>query len=198
MDLIVIDNAYEPHKRKMTSTLIKLLRDLWPSVKVVETPQDLYALDHNKVGGYILSGSHHRLSIKSATSLPTLFLNLAALASTKPVLGICFGFQLMSWVEGVPVLQRPCPSKGLFPTVIPHLGQTLLLHYHCCDKPSTIPPSFHLLGTRTDSQEQEGVFVKHKTKPWTGVLFHPEVSGKFGKRLLKEWIDSFALTSNKI
>lgn len=186
MDLVVIDNAYEPRKRKMTSTLILLLKNLWPSVKLVETPQDLYALDHNKVGGHILSGSHHRLSIKGATSLPTLFLNLAALASTKPVLGICFGFQLMSWVEGAPVLRRPCLSKGLFPTLIPHLGQTLLLRYHCRDKPSTIPPSFRLLGTRSDTQE--GVFVQHKTKPWTGVLFHPEVSGSFGKALLKEWL----------
>jgi len=184
--IVVIDNAYEPHKRKMTSKLILLLMALWPRVEVVETLDDYYALDQARVGGYVLTGSHHRLSIKGTTTLPTLFLNLAALASGKPVLGICFGFQFMTWVEGAAVVKRPYPLRGSYPTVFTFCQTIKYLHYHCFDRPACIPPSFVVHGIHGCTKE--GVMVCHKTKPWIGVLFHPEVSGSFGIKLLKDFI----------
>ena len=182
--VVVIDNAYEPHKRKMTSKLILLLMSLWPWVEVVETLDDYHALDQARVGGYVLTGSHHRLSLKGTTSLPTLFLNLAALSSGKPVLGICFGFQFMTWVEGGLIVARECPLQGAYPTRF--ACDKINLYYHCYDRPLYIPPSFDVAAIH--SITGEGVMVKHKSKPWIGVLFHPEVSGRFGIELLQRFI----------
>jgi len=186
--IVVIDNAYNPHKRKMTSKLILLLMALWPWVEVVETLDDYGALDHERVGGYVLTGSHHRLSIKGTTTLPTFLLNLAALASGKPVLGICFGFQFMMWVNGAAVVRRPHPLLGPYPTLLSALPTPQNLYYHCYDRPACIPPAFVVLGLHGCTKE--GVMVQHTTKPWTGVLFHPEVSGDFGVKLLQKFIQN--------
>ena len=184
--IVVIDNAYEPCKRKMTSKLICLLACLAPRLVVVQTLKDFNSLDQAQVAGYVLTGSHHRLSIKDASQLPTLFLNLAALASGKPVLGICFGFQFMTWLEGAPIVQRRCPQKGLGPSCFPSLQQTLFLYYHCYDAPAWIPSIFNVRAFHP--QSHEGQVIQHKVKSWFGVLFHPEVSGEFGRRLLQNFI----------
>lgn len=190
--ILIVDNAYEPRKRKMTSKLILLLMGLFSEVHVVQTPEDLLKHPLDEVAGFILTGSHHRISKYGVDNLPTLYLNMAALTSGKPVLGICFGFQFMTWVEGAPIRRRCARRCGKFPTLLSS-GDAVPLHYHCCDQPVYIPKDFVIDGW--DAVSGEAQIIRHQSKPWMGVQFHPEVSGPFGLNLLSLFIQ-FCLFHN--
>ena len=101
-----------------------------------------------------------------------------------PLLGICFGHQLLCWAFGAEVGSLPQQVANRFEDVRviqpneifagSKEGQTIPLaenHYDYVLKDSLNNAGFTLLA---DSDSCEVEAVKHKTKPFYGVQFHPE------------------------
>ncbi len=101
-----------------------------------------------------------------------------------PLLGICFGHQLLCWAFGAEVGSLPKQVANRFEHVRViqsneifagfKEGQTIPLsenHYDYVLKDSLNSAGFTLLA---DSVSCEVEAVKHKTKPFYGVQFHPE------------------------
>lgn len=109
----------------------------------------------------------------------------------KPVLGICFGHQVLcllygaSGIIGEEVRREELVDiielEGLFSSIDEqsHFAQN---HYEYM----TVPEDFVLLA-KSDSCPNEA--VRHRTKPIFGVQFHPEVSGPAGEQLIRNFVD---------
>jgi GMP synthase (glutamine-hydrolysing) len=107
-----------------------------------------------------------------------------------PVLGICFGHQLMGILHGakifrneevrtdnkIKVMKEDLLFAGLFP-------ETEMREDHT--EGITLPTAFIHLAT-SSSYTNEG--MRHPVLPLWGVQFHPEVSGENGKKLIRNFI----------
>ena len=143
--------------------------------------------------GIILSGGPDSVTEEGARQLPSWVTD-----SGKPVLGICYGMQLLVETIGGKVtegshreygkatltLEKGIPefAKG-FLTDIPN-DQTVWMSHG--DTVQGIEDAFSVLG-RTDS----GVLaaIGHKTKPYYGLQFHPEVQhSTHGELILKNFV----------
>jgi GMP synthase (glutamine-hydrolysing) len=111
-------------------------------------------------------------------------------STTKPVLGICFGHQLMGILHGAKasriredrdwqtiefLVDDPITNK------LPN--EVEMMEDHC--EAISIPPDFELLAV-SDACVNEG--MKHKEKPLYGVQFHPEVSGNMGNVFIGNFV----------
>jgi GMP synthase (glutamine-hydrolysing) len=107
----------------------------------------------------------------------------------KPILGICFGHQLLGllwgakgakmredrdWQEIEIIEESPLFNR------LPDCFE--MMEDHC--EHITIPPEFKLMAA-SDACINE--CMQHETKPIFGVQFHPEVSGNYGNILLENF-----------
>ena len=165
------------------------------------------AADFEKVDGIVLPG---------VGAFPDAMARLAELElivpiqkTTKPLLGICLGMQLL-FEESEEVRK----TKGLgilkgridkFKNVsrIPHIGWNELTFtdgIHTGKNYVYFVHSFYANGTLQEEviacTDYEGVKVpaivgRHN---FTGMQFHPEKSGEFGMHLLQEWLQKVGVT----
>jgi GMP synthase (glutamine-hydrolysing) len=114
---------------------------------------------------------------------------------TKPILGICFGHQLLGLLHGAFGSKMredrdwqeietfiDCPLFDKLPSTFD------MMEDHC--ESISIPENFELVAS-SDVCVNEA--MKHKEKPFFGVQFHPEVSGNFGRIVFENFIN---LTDN--
>lgn len=109
---------------------------------------------------------------------------------TKPVLGICFGHQLLGllhgskgsrmredrdWQEIEVFVESPLFDK------LPNVFE--MMEDHC--ESVSIAPEFQLVAS-SDACVNEA--MQHVSKPFFGVQFHPEVSGNFGQIVIENFI----------
>lgn len=139
------------------------------------TPEDASKdVTHYKPKGIILSGGPSSVYEKGAPTLPKSFFS-----STVPMLGICYGWQLMAHLLGGSVK----PSKKEYgPAQLTIQGKSML--FSDISSPSTVwmshgdsvvkvPTGFDVLGST--QQVQFGAVVNLK-KNMYGIQFHPEVT----------------------
>ncbi|MBD3281720.1 hypothetical protein GF391_03145 [Candidatus Uhrbacteria bacterium] len=107
----------------------------------------------------------------------------------KPVLGICFGHQAVALLYGAPIrhgselikkvfirLQQPDPlTQDIKP-------RALFMQHH--EEYVTSPKQFKVIA---ESSNQYPEIIKHYKKPVYGVQFHPELSGKNGEIIFKNF-----------
>jgi GMP synthase (glutamine-hydrolysing) len=104
-----------------------------------------------------------------------------------PVLGICFGHQLLAHVAGAPVgYLRPDRSKSLGVETTRVEGSRLLPGHHelravvshreCVER---VPPGFRVVATRAASA-LDG--LEHERLPLYSFQFHPEAREEFAER----------------
>lgn len=135
-----------------------------------------------EVDAVVISGSAARIVQPSDRAK---FLGVTQLVKTckQPILGICFGHQLLCWVFGAEVGSLPQPvdrfekiriveADQIFDGLTPQ--QTVPLaesHFDYVLKESLDNAGFMLLA---DSASCEVEAVKHRSKPFYGTQFHPE------------------------
>jgi GMP synthase (glutamine-hydrolysing) A subunit len=97
-----------------------------------------------------------------------------------PVLGICYGFQVMTHQLGGQIVHSETPETGLSKVSI--IGQTDILPSHMKEFPAwfmhadsihSVPSDFHIVG---GSENNRIVMTWHPEKKFYGTLFHPERS----------------------
>ena len=163
-----VDNmvARSSWKASMTERLIGVLKKWHPSLRTVRTVEDALKIDSGVV---VLSGSS--LSVLSAAPQAAVVAVTVALRRDVPVLGVCFGFQLLAWMHGVPVagLGRKVRERR----VVESVGE---VYFHHEDG------VFGGAGARGS----HCTMLQFGHNVW-GVQFHPEATPD-GQQWLKQWI----------
>lgn len=100
-------------------------------------------------------------------------------AADIPVLGVCFGYQALGWLCGAEVVAAPRARHGHV-EAIRHSGTDLFrgipqdfaaVRYHSLCLPDPLPGDLEATAWATDDVIMG---VRHRTRPWWGVQFHPE------------------------
>lgn len=110
--MYIIINNNKNHKGFLTKKLIKLFKILKLEFKEVFTLKDLNAIS-NDIKGIILSGSY--INLTSKLEFNTISHNITAILRYKdvPILGICFGCQIMAMVYGGIINKFDKVCKGI-------------------------------------------------------------------------------------
>jgi GMP synthase (glutamine-hydrolysing) len=104
----------------------------------------------------------------------------------KPILGICFGHQLLGLVHGAEIAMQREDRDWQWIEVIAHnplfddIENLVEMREDHCESIS-VPRGFELAAT-SDYTVNEA--MHHKSKPFFGVQFHPEVSDSQGTLLI--------------
>ena len=133
-------------------------------------PETVLALEPK---GFILSGGPNSVYAKNAPTLPDYILE-----SGLPVLGICYGMQLLALHFGgvvAPGTEREYGAAQVAITVenplFPISEQNVWMSHG--DRIDALPQEFEVLGASANSPY---AFMRHHSKPYYGVQFHPEVN----------------------
>lgn len=112
-----------------------------------------------------------------------------------PVLGICFGHQLMGLFHKAKISMcnesRTWENIQLVTTfdLLPNCQESVLMFEDHCEC-ITLPSGFKLVASSLTCVNEA---MKHEVYPWYGVQFHPEVSESQGQELMLNFIN---LTNN--
>ena len=113
--ILVVDNTKNLKKAFMTPKLIKCLKDANVKYKILSERKELYQLLHNDVSnilGIILSGGP--LCLSESLTIDSINKNIAVLTQLKdiPILGICFGFQVIVACYGGKIISMNREDTG--------------------------------------------------------------------------------------
>lgn len=100
----------------------------------------------------------------------------------KPIIGICWGTQMLSFIEGINLLRLSKKRRGLRNFKIGNKKGKM--YYNHISRIEKCPKNYEIL------VKNHGIIdmIKHKTKPIIGFQCYPECSGKFGKEIFDLWI----------
>lgn len=151
-------------------------------------PYNKYPQEDKDVIGVILSGSPYSVHDKESFRL-----DFNAFIDKKPVLGICYGAQLMSYEWGGTVDKTDSREYGR--AILKEVADDVLLKdiqageqvwMSHGDTITSLPVGFHLLAS---TQSVRYAAYRSDNKPIWGVQFHPEVvHSAIGERLLKNFV----------
>lgn len=176
--ILIIDNTKNLNKAYMTPKLIDCLQNNNIKYHVASKRLDVnHILSENKdIKGIILSGGP--LCLSEELTISSINKNIAALFSNLPVLGICFGFQIMAASYGGKIDSMEQVHQGIKKIeidtnsmIFKGLTQKINAFESHRDKLVEVPPNFNVISKSSDGiiQGIENI----KLKRW-GVQFHPE------------------------
>lgn len=151
---------------------------------------------HSDALGFVISGAP--ILITEVDTAPYLKQFEWLKTETLPVLGICFGHQMLGLTFGaLSNRQREDRDWQIIETIadcplfdkLPH--EIELMEDHC--EAISIPKDFIHVGV-SDATVNEAMM--HQTKPLYGVQFHPEVSGNHGVVILENFVHICEAHSN--
>lgn len=149
---------------------------------------DLSETDLNAASGIIISGAP--ILLTEVNQEPYLEQFKWLKTTTLPVLGICFGHQILGLTYGAQVARMredrvwqeiewyaDSPLFHRLPSIFS------MMEDHC--EHISNPDEFDIIAS---SDVCTNEVMQHRTKPLFGVQFHPEVSGNFGAVLIENFI----------
>jgi len=147
-------------------------KDLGVETALVQPEEVMDKLGTSHPSGVVLSGGPASVYEAGALSV-----DAALFQANVPVLGICYGWQLMAKILGGEVTNTQkeygleqltiTQPTGLF-EALPATMSVVMSHG---DTVTRLPQGFEIVG-KTDSVPFAA--VQHKTQPWYGMQFHPE------------------------
>ena len=176
---------------QFTQLIARRIRELGVFSEIV-SHKKIKLRDINKsVSGIILSGGPLNVNQINKYSFDKKILNL-----NLPILGICFGHQILSKLNGGKVKQSKHREFGL--VNIYKKNDSLLtknffgdtktkkVWMSHADQVSKLPLNFNVIASSTNSKF---AIVENKTKNFFGIQFHPEVTHtENGKKLISNFI----------
>ncbi len=171
-----------------TQLIARRIRELKVYCEIVPFSSDLSKYDSSKIAGYVLSGGPASVTDKNAPRLDKSFFK-----NGTPVLGICYGMQLLADLFGGRLVKSTMREYGRanFKTMnsssllkgVSKDSQVWMSHG---DSIETLPENFHLIGS-TDSLKTAAI-ADEKRKLF-GLQFHPEVyHTKEGSKILNNFL----------
>lgn len=170
-----------------TQLIGRRVRELNTYCEIV--PYNKFPFEDKDVIGVILSGSPFSVYDEKAFRI-----DISTLSGLYPILGICYGAQMIAWqnggkVEGAPtreygraILKTVDEKDPLFNGIEP--GETVWMSHG--DTITHLPENFRIIAS-TDDVECAG--FREKDKAIWGVQFHPEVfHSTCGTKLLKNFV----------
>lgn len=171
-----------------TQLIARRIRELGVYSEVFAHDCSAERIDQHQPAGYILSGGPNSVYEADAPDLPGFLLD-----SAKPILGICYGMQLLTAALGGrvaatqereygPVIIRHEPRNPLFAGLAPE-SPVWMSHG---DRIAALPPGFQALA-RSDNSPYAA--IANLESGHYGVQFHPEVRhSRDGKAILSNFI----------
>jgi GMP synthase (glutamine-hydrolysing) len=162
-------------------------------VSPCSTDKDVSEILSHNFSGIILSGGPARLS-RQVTFKAIIFNCALILQANVPVLGICLGHQILAMLFGGKIQSFSQMTKKDEKIQFLDYNEPLFKglksfeymresHHDCI---VSVPPNFKLLATSASCQIEA---IKHDELPIYGVQFHPEVSGKVGRKFIQNFLE---------
>ena len=198
--ILVINNSKDLYKATMTPKLLNILTSLHIKFIVVHKKKTLKKIkkkySNNKIKGIILSGGplcisdniYYKDIVKNITAIQ-LFPNI-------PVLGICFGFQILGDLFGGTISKMSYHNLGFKQVDLTNCTMDLFKNskqykkthtffFSHNDQISNVPPNF---SSFIDNNVVIG--IENIEKKIFGVQFHPEGSTD-GKEIIKRFVFTY-------
>lgn len=168
--------------------IVRRIRELGVYCELWDFETPIEKLMDPSIKGIVLSGGPKSVYEEDAYLIDSKLFEL-----NKPILGICYGMQLMSKLMGG-VVSNETPGEyghaimnliesSLLTDEIPTSHTVWMSHGDSVD---VLPSGFKVIG-RTDLTEI--AMIEHDLFPFFGVQFHPEVThSEYGKHLLSNFI----------
>jgi GMP synthase (glutamine-hydrolysing) len=196
--IIIVDNS--KNCAIFTPKLIELTRKIVAgrsSVKVVKTLRAMRKLiiDNVNIEGVILGGGP--LQVSGPVEVNDYSKNIVAISSLQvPVLGICFGMQIMSMVYGSCIKELSQMENGMKKCQL-IVGNSDILKYVpnsfiCCqahkDVAYDVPVGFEMIAVGEYLQDIQ--CIERKKAPYrAGTQFHIEGSGHIGEIIMSNFLN---------
>jgi len=182
--IYVVDNGGQWTHREW-----RTLRDLEVETKIVPNTVSFNELKKEKIDGLVLSGGAPRIGLEGSLGNTDEILEKADF----PVLGICAGHQYMARFFGGEVRPAEKPEFGKVELIIVKedaffkgIPEKSIVWESHNDEVSKLPDCFIRLAESENCNVQA---MKHKTKPFYGLQFHPEVEHtEYGEQLFKNFV----------
>lgn len=174
-----------------TEVLHRAVRDLGVPAKVIlPREQEIHdALSEPNLKGVVLSGGPHSVYEPSAPSLKAEFFS-----GQFPILGICYGMQLMAHLLGGLVSKGKSAEYGAARLVIEHTQPEILDAEHLKDQVwmshgdhvERLPSGFECIAK---SEDGLNAVIADQRRRFIGLQYHPEVEHTLrGKSLIAQFI----------
>jgi GMP synthase (glutamine-hydrolysing) len=182
--MILIVNNTQGAKGSYYPKVIDYFRSRRIPYVVVDSLAALGRVDQKAVRGVVLTGSPLMVNAHDMGTHPDQFLlNIRALEDFGvPVMGICFGCQLLNQLYGGKV--KRLGSLFCKDTLLEDTMPVRFCLNYVIDK---VAPPFETIASASIRGHQVPAFIKHRSLPIYGCLFHPE----FYEETRAEFLDRF-------
>ena len=182
--IYVIDNGGQWTHREW-----RTLRDIDVETKIIPNTESFDEVVKYDIDGLVLSGVAPRVGVESELGNCAEYLEKADF----PVLGICAGHQFMAQFFGGKTEPSKIPEFGKMDLnilkdnkIFKGVPKKSIVWVSHNDEVTVLPDSFELLGKSENCKIQA---MKHKSKPFYGLQFHPEVEHtEFGKHIFRNFV----------
>lgn len=193
MTYLLIDNTNDIDSAKMTPLIIEYFKKHNYPLEIISNKKNIYM--NTSIKGIILSGGPDRLTDK--LDINDIITNINAIIRSPhiPILGICFGYQIIAISYGGNITKLKNKKMGIKETINIINNQSILyknidnkkisvyqFHNDYIDK---VPHDFNITSIDDDNKPQSIENIKLLR---FGTQFHPEASDH-GDIILKNFID---------
>ena len=193
--ILIIDNTKNLKKAYMTPKLLSYLKSIKIKYIIVSEREEVNKIIYkfkDEIFGCILTGGP--LCLSEEITIDLINKNIAVLLELKniPILGICFGYQIMAASYGGKINSMDHEDNGIFNVnikkkskLLKNMDDNFNVFQSHKDMVIELPPTFKIIGTDNNNHIQ--IIENLDEKRW-GVQFHPEGLNET-KIILKNFID---------